>query len=197
MPPRTTLVRLRRQGRRPHSSFSPHGTISFSEGESLLAFQELFSESSHQIAQEKAYATGKLSLETIAVDSSLIDSKKGGESARYNGHKHRKGVKAHAAVSTDSIPLAIIVGAGNKHDSQRFVQVVSGARINIGRGRPRGKPGEVLADAAYDTEAIRSYLRRRWIRCSIPSNKRNQKKPQRGRPTRFDETSYRERGAVE
>jgi transposase len=27
-------------------------------------------------AQEKAYATGKLSLETIAVDSSLIDSKK-------------------------------------------------------------------------------------------------------------------------
>jgi transposase len=106
-------------------------------------------------------------------------------------------VKAHAAVSTDSIPLAIIVGAGNEHDSQRFVQIVSGVRINIGRGRPRSRPGEVLADAAYDTEAIRSYLRRRGIRCSIPSNKRNQKKPQRGRPTRFDETSYRKRGAVE
>jgi transposase len=122
---------------------------------------------------------------------------KGGESARYNGHKHRKGVKAHAAVSSDSIPLAIIVGAGNEHDSRRFEQVVSSIRINIGRGRPRSRPREVLADAAYDTEAIRSYLRRRGIRCSIPSNNRNLKNPQNGRPTRFDEASYKKRGAVE
>ena len=106
-------------------------------------------------------------------------------------------MKAHAAVSSDSIPLAIIVGAGNEHDSRRFEQVVSSIRINIGRGRPRCKPGEVLADAAYDTESIRCYLRRRGIRSSIPSNNRNQKKPQKGRPTRFDETSYGKRGAVE
>jgi len=103
-------------------------------------------------------------------------------------------VKAHA-VSSDSNPLAIILGAGNEHDSRRFEQVVSGVRINIGRERPRC--GEVLADAAYDTEAIRSYLRRRGIRCSIPSNNRNQKKPQRSRFTRFDEILYRKRGAVE
>ena len=117
--------------------------------------------------------------------------------ARYNGHKQRKGVKAHAAVSSDSIPLAIIVGAGNEHDSRRFEQVVSSVRINIGRERPRNRPGEVLADAAYDTESIRCYLRRREIRSSIPSNKRNRKKPQEGRPTRFDEESYKKRGAVE
>ena len=42
-------------------------------------------------------------------------------------------MKAHAAVSSDSISLAIIVGAGNEHDSQRFEQVVSGVRINNGR----------------------------------------------------------------
>jgi transposase len=106
-------------------------------------------------------------------------------------------VKAHAAVSSDSIPLAIIVGAGNEHDSQRFEQAVSSIRINIGRGRPKCRPGEVLADAAYDTEAIRCYLRKRGVRSSIPSNNRNQKKPQKGRPTWFDETSYRKRGAVE
>ncbi len=106
-------------------------------------------------------------------------------------------MKAHAAVSSNSLPLVIIVGAGNEHDSRRFEQVVSNVRINIGRGRPRTKPGEVLADAAYDTESIRCYLRKRGIKSSIPPNKRNQKEPSRGRPTRFDNGSYKKRGAVE
>ena len=43
-----------------------------------------------------------------------------------------------------------------------------------------------MADAAYDTESIRCYLRRRGIKSSIPSNKSNQQKPSRGRPNRFD-----------
>jgi transposase len=75
--------------------------------------------------------------------------------------------------------------------------VVSNIQINTGNGKPRTKPREVLADAAYDDESIRSYLRRRGIRSNIPSNKRNQKKPRRGRPTRFEEGSYKKRGAVE
>jgi transposase len=63
--------------------------------------------------------------------------------------------------------------------------------INIGRGRPKTEPGEVSEDAAYDTESIRCYLRRRGIKSSIPSNKRNEKKPSRGRPTRFDNASHK------
>ena len=106
-------------------------------------------------------------------------------------------MKAHAVVSSNSLPLAIILGAGNEHDSRRFEQVVSSVRINMGRGRPKTRPEEVLADAAYDTESIRCYLRRRGIKSSIPSNKRNQKKSPRGRPTRFDYESYKKRGAVE
>jgi transposase len=106
-------------------------------------------------------------------------------------------VKAHAVVSSESLPLAIILGDGNEHDSRRFQQVVSRVRINTGRGRPKTRPEEVLADAAYDTESIRCYLRRRGIKSSIPSNKRNQKKSPSGRPTRFDNESYKKRGAVE
>ena len=83
------------------------------------------------------------------------------------------------------MPLAIILGPGNEHDSKRFEQTVGSIRINTDRGRPRNKPKEVLADAAYDTESIRIYLRKRGIKCSIPENKRNQKKTARGRPTRF------------
>ena len=106
-------------------------------------------------------------------------------------------MKAHAVVNSDSIPLTIIVGPGNEHDSRKFEQVVGSIRINAVRGRPKTSPKEVLADAAYDTESIRCYLRRRGIKSSIPSNKRNQKKSSKGRPTRFDEKSYKKRGAVE
>ena len=91
----------------------------------------------------------------------------------------------------------MVVGPGNEHDSQKFEQVVSGIRINTGKGRPKSRPREVLADAAYDTEAIRVYLRKRGIKSSIPKNKRNQKKTYCGRPTRFDKESYKKRGAVE
>jgi hypothetical protein len=66
-------------------------------------------------------------------------------------------------------------------------------RIKGCRGRPRNKPGEVLADATYDTESIRLYLRRRGIKSGIPEYKRNQKKLFRGRPTRFDRDLYKNR----
>lgn len=106
-------------------------------------------------------------------------------------------MKVHVAVSSDGLPLSIVTGPGNEHDSQRFEQVMAGIKINIGVGRPRTKPEEVMADAAYDSEAIRTYLRKRGIKSNIPSNKRNQRKPSPGRPTRFDEASYKDRGSVE
>ena len=89
------------------------------------------------------------------------------------------------------------MGPGNEHDSQKFEQVVNGIRIKTCKGRPKSRPREVLANAAYDTEAIRTYLRKRGIKCNIPKNKRNQKKASIGRPTRFDKESYKKRGAVE
>jgi hypothetical protein len=75
--------------------------------------------------------------------------------------------------------------------AEDFEQVVGNVRIKISRGRPKTRPKEVLADAAYDTESIRRYLRIRGIKSSIPSNKRNQKKPPKARPTRFDDESYK------
>jgi hypothetical protein len=74
----------------------------------------------------------------------------------------------------------VVVSAGNEHDSWRFEHVVISARINIVRGSPITRPGKVFADAAYDTESIRCYLRRNGIGSSIPSNKRNQNRLFRG-----------------
>lgn len=67
-------------------------------------------------------------------------------------------MKVHVAVSLEGLLLKILISPGNEHDSQRFEQVMAGIKIKIGIGRPRTKPDEVMADAAYDTEAIRMYL---------------------------------------
>jgi len=122
---------------------------------------------------------------------------KGGEGAAYNGFKKRRGVKVHAAVTVEGLPVSLVIGAGNEHDSRRFIKVLEGIGIMTGRrGRPMTRPHKVVADAAYDGEKIRRYLRRRGIRSIIPTNRRTGRK-QSGGPTRFDEPTYRNRACVE
>ena len=55
-------------------------------------------------------------------------------------------------MSTEGLPLSLVLSPGNEHDSKRFVEVLNGIRIGKGIGRPRSKPVEVLADAAYDNK---------------------------------------------
>jgi len=86
----------------------------------------------------------------------------------YDGFKHRKGTKIHACVNRDSMLLNIIVGAGNEHDSKKIVELVEGLD---------GKPGQLYADASYDTEHIRSGLESMGIEPNIPVNPRNCRKP--------------------
>ena len=97
----------------------------------------------------------------------------------------------HVAVCSTGLPLNILTGLGSQHDSKKFIDAMAGVKIKAEIGRPRTKPGEVVADAAYDDTEIREYLRRRNIRSNIGVNKRNQKKPKLGRPTRFVEVSYK------
>lgn len=97
----------------------------------------------------------------------------------------------------------MVVTAGQRGDSPQF-QVVLG-RIRVARmtgGRPRTRPGRVLADKAYGSRANRAYLRRRGIRCTIPEKTdqiRNRKAKGRagGRPPAFDPEIYKQRHAVE
>ena len=62
--------------------------------------------------------------------------------------------------------MSLVIGAGNEHDGRRFTDVLEGIRTKTGR-RPRTRPHEVVADAAYDEGKIRRYLRRRGY--GVPS----------------------------
>ena len=71
-----------------------------------------------------------------------------------------------------------------------------------GRGRPRTRPGAVLADKAYSGTAIRSHLRRRGIRATIPQpadqiRGRARRGSKGGRPPAFDPGAYKQRNTVE
>ena len=62
--------------------------------------------------------------------------------------KHWKGIKLHAAVTRDGIPVAVACTSASVHDSQVFIPLMKKATERIG-------PHVDLADAAYDAEAIR------------------------------------------
>ena len=96
------------------------------------------------------------------------------------------------------MPLSVVVGSGEEHDSKRFREVMEGIKVKHGVGRPRSRPREVHADQAYDTREIRTYLKKRGIKANIPVNPRNRRKPRRGRPCRLKRETYkRMRSCVE
>lgn len=93
--------------------------------------------------------------------------------------------------------------AGQRGDSPQFIPVLEAIRVpRPGGGRPRTRPGRVLADKAYGSRGNRAYLRRRGIRCTIPLKKdqiahRKKKGSSGGRPHAFDQEKYKQRHAVE
>ena len=79
---------------------------------------------------------------------------------------------------------------------------MAGIRIcRRGRGRPRTRPGRVLGDKAYSNRAIRSHLRRRQIKATIPEPAsqqahRHRRASKGGRPPQFDAEIYKQRSIV-
>jgi transposase len=109
----------------------------------------------------------------------------------------------HLAADLRCRPIATMLTAGHRHDSTAFETVMAGIRIHrAGPGRPRTRPGHVLADKAYANRSIRAQLRRRAITATIPVKTDQQAARQRkgsrgGRPPTFDPGRYRQRNTTE
>jgi transposase len=96
----------------------------------------------------------------------------------------------------------VLLTSGNTNDCTMFVQVITGIRMPRPGGRGWTRPQRVIADKAYSTRAIRTYLRRRRITATIPERRDQQANRRRrgsagGRPPAFDPTAYRRRNVVE
>jgi transposase len=96
-----------------------------------------------------------------------------------------------------------VVTAGQGGDSPQFAAVLGAIRVpRLGPGRPRTRPGRVLADKAYSSKANRALLRCRGIRATIPEKDdqaahRRRRGRKGGRPPAFDAATYKLRHAVE
>ena len=99
--------------------------------------------------------------------------------------------------------MARVTTAGQRHDSLAFEPLMGRLRIRrLGRGRPRTRPGRLLADKAYSNRTIRAYLRRPRIKATIPEKTDQQqtraaKGSHGGRPPAFDPEAYKQRNTVE
>jgi transposase len=97
----------------------------------------------------------------------------------------------------------VVLTGGNVNDCTQFTQVMAGVRFDRpGLGRPATRPVRVLADKGYSFAAIRTYLRGRGIRATIPERRdqhdnRTRRGSAGGRPPAFDPTVYRRRNVVE
>jgi transposase len=80
---------------------------------------------------------------------------------------------------------------------------MAGLRIKrVGGGPPRTRPDQLLGDKAFSSNAIRSHLRRRGIRATIPEPadqraNRARRGSNGGRPPVFDADRYKQRNTVE
>ncbi|WNE99331.1 IS5 family transposase [Streptomyces luomodiensis] len=111
--------------------------------------------------------------------------------------------KIHLACDGKGRPLAILVTPGQRHDSVCARPLLERIRVpRTGLGRPRCRPGQVIADKAYSSRGFRAYLRRRGIAHTIPEKTDQRRHRLRrgghgGRPPGFDRETYRRRNMIE
>jgi transposase len=88
--------------------------------------------------------------------------------------------------------MTLVLTPGQHNEATVFERLMTqGAVRRPGRGRPRVRPRRLVGDKGYSSRAIRSYLRRRGIRVTIPRRKTER------RTGPFDRAAYRERNRVE
>lgn len=100
--------------------------------------------------------------------------------------------KIHLRCDGNGRPITFMLTVGERHEAVVFQELMEQGQIRLsGPGRPRIRPHRIIGDKAYNSQALRSYLRRRGIRYTIPrkSNQRSQ--------GRFDKALYRQRNHVE
>ncbi|MFC4891322.1 IS5 family transposase [Streptomyces beijiangensis] len=111
--------------------------------------------------------------------------------------------KIHLSADGKCRPLSLLITPGQRADCTQFEAVMDKIRVpRLDLGRPRRLPDSVSADRAYSNSPIRTYLRRRGIRHTIPEKSdtksaRLRRGSHGGRPPGFDATRYKARNTVE
>jgi transposase len=98
----------------------------------------------------------------------------------------------------NGLPIGFRLANASRHEVKLAVGTLETVRVSRrGRGRPRQRPEELVADKAYDSRHFREWLRSKGIKPTIPTyERRERKRPKRGRPVKAG-SGYAERWKVE
>ena len=94
---------------------------------------------------------------------------KRGQLVEYDGFKKITGTKIHVAAEQNGLPISIVIGPANQHDSKKFAYIIESISDHLDTKKIKS----VYADKGYDSKTIRKYLQDRNIIDCIP--KRNLK----------------------
>lgn len=150
--------------------------------------------------QAEAAAAGDLDWGIQFVDGTAVRAHQhaagaAGTGAETEGLGRSRGgftTKLHLKAEGRGKPMAVVITPGQRHESTAFDDLMrQGAVKRPGRGRPKVRPRRLAGDTGCSSRAIRSGLRRRGIRATIP---RRDDERHRGR---FDREAYRQRNRIE
>src|SRR5215210_6851034 len=98
----------------------------------------------------------------------------------------------------NGLPLGLKLASANHHEVKLAVDTLETVRVTRrGRGRPKRRMKELVADKAYDSRRFRKWLPSKGIKPTIPPYQRRERKhPKCGRPVKVGER-YEERWKVE
>lgn len=111
--------------------------------------------------------------------------------------------KLHLVADGKARPLSLCLSEGQRSDSKFLEPTLDAVRVpRVGRGRPRKRATQLIADKGYSYPRCRKALRRRGQKHLIPERRdqreQRQKRGQRGgRPVVFVQATYAKRNVVE
>lgn len=115
----------------------------------------------HAKLLELLNAKGKLDLEVVAIDSTMVPAPGAGDNTGPNPTDRGKtGSKHTLMVDGNGTPLAIITTGANVSDQQQLEHILKlFPHVKGGLGRPKQRPDIGLADRGYDSEHNREFMR--------------------------------------
>ena len=108
--------------------------------------------------------------------------------------------KIHLSCDGKGRLLSAVLTPGQRHDCTQLQYILDAIRVpRQGKGRPRKRPSQLIADRGYSYAPCRLLLTQRGIPHTIPERKdqriRRSKRP--GRPLSFSKKLYASRNVIE
>lgn len=104
------------------------------------------------------------------------------------------GTKIHLVTDGRGLRLAVVISAGQRHESKLFLPAFEATRLPRTKARAYYRPHRLAGDRAYSTVWIRSWLRHHRIETVIPYPARQHALAERDD---FDADTYRGRNVIE